>query len=101
MTSPPLRIAVAGLGYWGPNLARNFAAIEACELAYCCDESEAARGWDAMALLQELVPHVREITERWRRVNKAKAPRTGENERRCKLWTCITTRPIRLGKEAS
>jgi predicted dehydrogenase len=38
-----LRIGVAGLGYWGPNLARNFAAIAGCELAWCCDESEAAR----------------------------------------------------------
>ncbi len=32
-----LRIGVVGLGYWGPNLARNFAAIDGCELAYCCD----------------------------------------------------------------
>jgi predicted dehydrogenase len=41
--SAPLRIGVAGLGYWGPNLARNFAALEGCELAWCCDPSEAAR----------------------------------------------------------
>jgi predicted dehydrogenase len=39
----PLRIGVAGLGYWGPNLARNFAALPGCELVWCCDESEAAR----------------------------------------------------------
>ena len=32
-----------GLGYWGPNLARTFAAIPGCELAWCCDASEAAR----------------------------------------------------------
>jgi predicted dehydrogenase len=38
-----VRIGVAGLGYWGPNLARNFAAIAGCELAWCCDESAAAR----------------------------------------------------------
>ena len=38
-----MRIGVAGLGYWGPNLARNFAAIDGCELAYCCDASDAAR----------------------------------------------------------
>ena len=38
-----LRIGVAGLGYWGPNLARNFAAIEGCELTWCCDASEEAR----------------------------------------------------------
>jgi predicted dehydrogenase len=38
-----VRIGVAGLGYWGPNLARNFAALPGCELAWCCDASEAAR----------------------------------------------------------
>jgi predicted dehydrogenase len=38
-----VRIGVAGLGYWGPNLARNFAAISGCELAWCCDGSPAAR----------------------------------------------------------
>jgi predicted dehydrogenase len=38
-----LRIGVAGLGYWGPNLARNFAAIPGCELAWCCDASAHAR----------------------------------------------------------
>jgi predicted dehydrogenase len=38
-----VRVGVAGLGYWGPNLARNFAAIEGCELAWCCDGSEAAQ----------------------------------------------------------
>ena len=43
MTAPPMRIGVAGLGYWGPNLARNFAALEGCELAWCCDASESAR----------------------------------------------------------
>jgi predicted dehydrogenase len=31
-----------GLGYWGPNLARNFAALEDCELRWCCDRSEEA-----------------------------------------------------------
>jgi predicted dehydrogenase len=30
-------LAVVGLGYWGPNLARNFAALPECELAWCCD----------------------------------------------------------------
>ena len=38
-----LRIGVAGLGYWGPNLARNFAALPGCELAWCCDADPAAR----------------------------------------------------------
>jgi predicted dehydrogenase len=43
MTDGHLSIAVVGLGYWGPNLARNFAAIEDCDLAWCCDASEEAR----------------------------------------------------------
>ena len=34
---------VAGLGYWGPNLARNFAAVRGAELTWCCDASEANR----------------------------------------------------------
>jgi predicted dehydrogenase len=32
-----VRLGVVGLGYWGPNLARNFAALEGCELRWCCD----------------------------------------------------------------
>ncbi len=35
-----MRIAVAGLGYWGPNLARNFDRLPDAELAWLCDESE-------------------------------------------------------------
>src|SRR5262245_40137670 len=36
-TDRPLRVAVAGLGYWGPNIARNFAPLPDVELAWCCD----------------------------------------------------------------
>jgi predicted dehydrogenase len=36
-------VGVAGLGYWGPNLARNFAAIPGAALSWCCDPSPAAR----------------------------------------------------------
>jgi len=43
MTEAALRVGVVGLGYWGPNLARNFAALSGCELAWCCDASEEAR----------------------------------------------------------
>jgi predicted dehydrogenase len=43
MSAQPLRIGVAGLGYWGPNLARNFAAIPGCDLAWCCDPDAGAR----------------------------------------------------------
>jgi predicted dehydrogenase len=38
-----MRVAVAGLGYWGPNIARNLAALPGVELAWCCDPSEASR----------------------------------------------------------
>jgi predicted dehydrogenase len=43
MSSDSIQIGVAGLGYWGPNLARNFEAIAGCELRWCCDSSEQAR----------------------------------------------------------
>jgi predicted dehydrogenase len=36
------RVGVAGLGYWGPNLARNFDALG--ELAWICDRDPARRG---------------------------------------------------------
>lgn len=34
------RIAVVGLGYWGPNLLRNFSATEGCAVRMCCDRDE-------------------------------------------------------------
>ena len=37
-----IAVGVAGLGYWGPNLARNFAAIPGCEVAWLCDADPAA-----------------------------------------------------------
>ncbi len=48
-TKRPLRVAVAGLGYWGPNIARNLAALEGVELAWCCDADEASRARHAAA----------------------------------------------------
>jgi predicted dehydrogenase len=35
-----VRIGVAGLGHWGPNLARNFAELPGAELAWLCDADE-------------------------------------------------------------
>jgi predicted dehydrogenase len=43
MTQRPIQIGVAGLGYWGPNLARNFAGLADSELRWLCDGSEEAR----------------------------------------------------------
>jgi predicted dehydrogenase len=39
----PVRVALLGYGYWGPNLARNLALGEGTELAAICDASPAAR----------------------------------------------------------
>ncbi len=39
--SDKVRVGVVGLGYWGPNLVRNFDRLPNAELAYCCDLDEA------------------------------------------------------------
>jgi predicted dehydrogenase len=54
MSARRLRIAVAGLGYWGPNLARNFASIPGCELAWLCDPADSVR-----ARVEERFPQAR------------------------------------------
>jgi predicted dehydrogenase len=38
-----VRVGIVGLGYWGPNLARNFASLDGSELRWCCDLSQEAR----------------------------------------------------------
>jgi predicted dehydrogenase len=41
--SAPASVGVVGLGYWGPNLARNFHVLPQAELRWCCDMSRPAR----------------------------------------------------------
>jgi predicted dehydrogenase len=36
-------VGVVGLGYWGPNLARNFASLPDADLRWCCDADEPVR----------------------------------------------------------
>ena len=43
MSARAVTIGVVGLGYWGPNLARNFANLPGSELRWCCDGSAEAR----------------------------------------------------------
>jgi predicted dehydrogenase len=43
MTGAQLSVGVVGLGYWGPNLARNFDALPDAELRWCCDGRDEAR----------------------------------------------------------
>lgn len=47
-------MGVVGLGYWGPNLARNFAALPQAELTWICDGSE-----DQLAQVASRFPGVR------------------------------------------
>lgn len=54
-------IAVVGYGYWGPNLARNFARHPACSLRWVCDldparQALAAREWPGVRTAGELAP---------------------------------------------
>jgi len=51
VTADKVRVGVVGLGYWGPNLARNFDRLPSAELAYCCDLDEAN-----LAKARELYP---------------------------------------------
>jgi predicted dehydrogenase len=41
--SEPVRLGVVGLGYWGPNLARNFSALPGVELRWLADADAQAR----------------------------------------------------------
>ncbi len=43
VSNESVQIGVVGLGYWGPNLARNFDALPGCKLSWCCDGSPAVR----------------------------------------------------------
>ena len=71
-----MTVGVVGLGYWGPNLARNFAALEDCELRWCCDASEEARA-------------------RWEGAFPVRAlhGRPGRAARRTRSWTRSWSRP--------
>jgi predicted dehydrogenase len=43
MDSRGIRVGVVGLGYWGPNLARNLNELDGCRLAWCCDANDLVR----------------------------------------------------------
>jgi predicted dehydrogenase len=58
MSSSPVRIGVVGLGYWGPNLARNFESIAGAQLSWCCDASD-----ERLAEISERFPEVQVTSE--------------------------------------
>jgi predicted dehydrogenase len=37
-----VRVGVVGYGYWGPNIVRNFSALDRCELVSVCDRNAVA-----------------------------------------------------------
>jgi len=58
-----LRVGLVGYGYWGPNLARNFAGHPECTLAKIADMSEAQRKRAAAAFPNTEVVGVGDITK--------------------------------------
>jgi predicted dehydrogenase len=40
--SDTVRVGVIGYGYWGPNIVRNFAALDNCQMVAVCDKNPAA-----------------------------------------------------------
>lgn len=53
----PVRVAVVGLGYWGPNLVRNLHELDNAELVTVCDLDE-----ERLALVGHRYPAVRRTT---------------------------------------
>ncbi|HEY7344985.1 MAG TPA: Gfo/Idh/MocA family oxidoreductase [Gaiella sp.] len=56
--SDPVRTAVVGLGYWGPNLIRNLAELDGAELVAVCDLDP-----ERLSLVGRRYPAVRRTTE--------------------------------------
>jgi len=54
----PVRTAVVGLGYWGPNLVRNLAELDEAELVAICDLDQ-----ERLALIGRRYPSVRRTTQ--------------------------------------
>jgi predicted dehydrogenase len=52
-----MKVGLAGLGYWGPNLARNFDDLAGAELAWLCDQDE-----ERLAGYGARFPHARTTT---------------------------------------
>ena len=51
--SAPVRVGVVGLGYWGPNILRNFHDLQGSEVALACDTR-----LDALAAIERRYPDV-------------------------------------------
>jgi predicted dehydrogenase len=58
IVSKPINLGVVGLGYWGPNLLRNFRALPDCHLQLMCDLNP-----QRLKHLKNLYPEVEECTD--------------------------------------
>jgi predicted dehydrogenase len=54
----PIRVGVVGLGYWGPNLARNLQELDGAELGGLCDQQS-----DRLGALARRYPSARSFRE--------------------------------------
>jgi len=58
----PVTVGVVGLGYWGPNLARNLVALPGCELTWCCDPDRERRArWEGQFGSARFAADLREL----------------------------------------
>ena len=62
MSKSLISVAVVGAGYWGPNLIRNFSAIDTCRVSWVCDRKEGRRRY-----VQERFPGI-PVTDKLDRV---------------------------------
>ena len=53
-----VNIGVVGLGYWGPNLLRNFDVIPECHIKFCCDTDVTS-----LKKIQQLYPYQQTTSE--------------------------------------
>ena len=66
MSNESIKVAVVGLGYWGPNLVRNFIQTDGGEVTRVCDIVP-----ERCARMQKLYPWVK-ATNRYEEILQAK-----------------------------
>ena len=94
-------VGVVGLGYWGPNLARNFAALPGAELAWLCDPRPEVRERFGVALPACATDRRPRRAARRRGARRGRAGDAGADPRRaepCACWRrgkhCFVEKPL-------
>ncbi|MBM3253427.1 MAG: Gfo/Idh/MocA family oxidoreductase [Candidatus Omnitrophica bacterium] len=59
---PSIKIGIIGCGYWGPNLVRNFSAVDDCYVKFCCDIDA-----NRLRYIQRLYPFL-EVTREYQKI---------------------------------